>query len=209
LLPPSFDQSSRFDALIVQRLNLPDADVVWYPQAFSPADSDRLFQDLREQTAWRQERFRIYGKEINQPRLTAWYGDEGAIYTYSSITNHPLPWTPALLEIKARCETIAQADFNSVLLNYYRHGQDSMGWHQDNEPELGPQPVIASVSLGATRRFQFRHKKRRDLALISIDLAHGSLLLMQGPTQEFWKHQIPKTTQPIGARINLTFRKIF
>jgi alkylated DNA repair dioxygenase AlkB len=113
-----------------------------------------------------------------------------------------------LREIKARCEDFAQAPFNSVLLNYYRNGQDSMGWHQDNEPELGAHPVIASVSFGATRRFQLRHKKRRDLDTITLELAPGSLLLMRGTTQHYWKHQVPKTTQSIGARINLTFRFI-
>ncbi len=150
----------------------------------------------------------MFGKAIAQPRLTAWYGDEGAIYTYSNLTNRPLEWTPELLVIKARAEKTAQMNFNSVLLNYYRNGQDSMGWHQDNEPELGEQPVIASVNFGATRRFQLRHKKRKDLDTFSIDLEHGSLLVMRGTTQEFWKHQVPKTTQSVGARINLTFRLI-
>lgn len=191
-----------------QALVIPDAEVLYFPHAFSSAESDGLLSDLISNIGWRQEKIKIYGREIPQPRLSAWYGDAGAIYTYSNITNHPLPWTEALRTIKQRCEELSKAQFNSVLLNYYRDGQDSMGWHQDNEPELGAQPMIASVSFGAMRRFQFRHKKRKDLETINIDLEHGSLLLMRGTTQQFWKHQLPKTTQPIGARINLTFRFI-
>lgn len=190
------------------RIEMPDADVRYFRQCFSPAASDEFLQTLQTTIAWRQESIKLFGNEIPQPRLTAWYGDEGAIYTYSNLTNHPQPWTEQLLAIKARVEDIAQASFNAVLLNYYRNSQDSMGWHQDSEPELGPNPVIASVSFGATRRFQFRHKKRKDLDTITIALEHGSLLLMQGTTQSYWKHQLPKTTQAVGARINLTFRFI-
>jgi len=191
-----------------QQIVMPDGDVAYFPACFSPQESDHYWQALTDSIAWRQESIKLFNKEIPQPRLTAWYGDEGAIYTYSNITNHPLPWTPALLAIRQRCEEVAQASFNSVLLNYYRNGQDSMGWHQDNEPELGDHPVIASVNFGATRRFQLRHKKRKDLATITIELGSGSLLLMQGTTQTYWKHQVPKTTQSVGARINLTFRLI-
>jgi alkylated DNA repair dioxygenase AlkB len=191
-----------------QVLAMPDAEVIYFPHAFTPAESDAVLQDLQHNIEWRQEKIKLYGREIPQPRLSAWYGDEGAIYIYSNITNHPLPWTDALRTIKQRCEELSNAQFNSVLLNYYRNGQDSMGWHQDNEPELGEQPIIASVSFGATRRFQFRHKKRKDLETINIELKHGSLLLMRGTTQQFWKHQLPKTAQPVGARINLTFRFI-
>ncbi|HEX4946317.1 MAG TPA: alpha-ketoglutarate-dependent dioxygenase AlkB [Blastocatellia bacterium] len=191
-----------------EQFSLPDADISYFPQAFTNEASDLFLVRLKTEIAWRQDSIKLFSKEIPQPRLTAWYGDEGAIYTYSNLTNHPLPWTDALREIKARAEEIAQTSFNSVLLNYYRDGQDSMGWHQDNEPELGPNPIIASVNFGATRRFQFRHKKRKDLDTITIDLEHGSLLLMQGTTQNYWKHQLPKTIQPVGARINLTFRFI-
>ncbi len=191
-----------------QQLDMPDGTVTYFPGVFNRQESDHYLPTLLASIAWRQESVKLFSKEIPQPRLTAWYGDEGAIYTYSNLTNHPLLWTAELLAIKQRCEAIAQASFNSVLLNYYRHGQDSMGWHQDNEPELGENPVIASVSFGATRRFQLRHKKRKDLDTITLALEHGSLLLMQGTTQEFWKHQVPKTAQIIGARINLTFRLI-
>ncbi len=191
-----------------EALLIPDAEVSYFRSAFTRDESNRLLTDLLANVAWKQEAIQLFGKEIQQPRLTAWYGDENAIYTYSNIVNHPLPWLPDLRQIKHRCETLTGARFNSVLLNYYRDGQDSMGWHQDNEPELGDNPVIASVSLGATRRFQLRHKKRKELATISIDLMHGSMLLMRGTTQRFWKHQIPKTAQAVGARINLTFRFI-
>jgi alkylated DNA repair dioxygenase AlkB len=194
--------------MIVEQLTMPDAEVVYVRCAFTDEESDRYLDQLQSDIAWRQETIKLFAKEIPQPRLTAWYGDAGAIYTYSNITNHPLPWTEALREIKARCEAIAQTTFNSVLLNYYRDGQDSMGWHQDNEPELGAEPIIASVSFGATRHFQLRHKKRKDLETITLALEHGSLLLMQGATQSYWKHQLPKTTQSVGARINLTFRLI-
>ena len=191
-----------------QRFDMPEADITYYPACFTATESNELLRTLIETIAWRQETISLFGKAVQQPRLTAWYGDEGALYTYSNLTNHPLQWIPELLAIKQRCEEIAHASFNSVLLNYYRDGQDSMGWHQDNEPELGDHPVIVSVNFGATRRFQLRHKRRKDLATITIELEHGSLLLMQGTTQQFWKHQVPKTAQPVGARINLTFRFI-
>lgn len=193
---------------MLTQIEMPDAEVFLDQAFFSLPDSDRLFQQLSEQIAWRQEKIRLYGKEFNQPRLTAWYGDEGASYTYSNLTLHPLAWIAPLDEIRRRCNEAAGVEFNSVLLNLYRDGQDSMGWHQDNEPELGTNPVIASVSFGATRRFQFRHKKRRGLPTISLDLTHGSLLLMKGATQHHWRHQVPKTATPAGARINLTFRVI-
>jgi alkylated DNA repair dioxygenase AlkB len=194
--------------MIVERIEMLDAEVFYYRYCFSGAASDRFWHELQTNIVWRQESIQLFSKQIPQPRLTAWYGDAGAIYTYSNLTNHPSEWTPTLLALKARAEEIAQANFNSVLLNYYRDGQDSMGWHQDNEPELGAEPIIASVSFGATRRFQLRHKKRKELETITIELEHGSLLLMQGTTQSYWKHQLPKTAQPVGARINLTFRLI-
>lgn len=203
------ESSCSENRVVFRRIEMPDAEVWLCSDFFQRAESDRLFQELFESVAWRQEKIRLYGREIAQPRLTAWYGDAGAIYTYSHLTNHPLPWLPALLEIRQRVESAAEASFNSVLLNLYRDGQDSMGWHQDNEPELGDHPVIASVSFGAIRSFQFRHKKRKELSLISLDLTHGSLLLMKGATQRYWRHQVPKSSTETGARINLTFRMIY
>jgi alkylated DNA repair dioxygenase AlkB len=205
-------QPSLYPALIqpqVEHLALPDAEVILYETFFAPAESEQLFAQLLATTQWEQSHLKIYGKEIAEPRLTAWYGDEGKSYTYSGITRQPLPWTPALAQIKERVESIAQTTFNSVLLNLYRDGRDSIGWHQDKEPELGQNPVIASVSFGATRRFRLRHKRRKDVPLVELDLTHGSLLLMRGTTQHYWQHQIPKTAKPVGPRINLTFRVIF
>jgi alkylated DNA repair dioxygenase AlkB len=192
-----------------EALALPDGEVILYEAFFTPAESEQLFTQLLATTQWAQSHLKIYGKEIAEPRLTAWYGDAGKSYTYSGITRQPLAWTPALSQIKERVESVAQSTFNSVLLNLYRDGRDSIGWHQDNEPELGQNPVIASVSFGATRRFRLRHKRRKDLPLVELDLTQGSLLIMRGTTQHFWQHQIPKTAELVGPRINLTFRMIF
>ncbi|MGH9839117.1 MAG: alpha-ketoglutarate-dependent dioxygenase AlkB family protein [Blastocatellia bacterium] len=193
----------------VEPFALPDAEVTLNHQIFTPAESDCFFAELLSHTSWSQGEIKLYGKLYREPRLTAWYGDEGKSYSYSGITLHPLPWTPLLAEIKDRVDEAAQTTFNSVLLNLYRDGRDSNSWHQDNEPELGRNPAIASVSFGATRRFQMRHKFRKELPKVEMDLEHGSLLLMTGPTQHFWQHQIPKTARPIEPRINLTFRVIY
>jgi alkylated DNA repair dioxygenase AlkB len=145
-----------------QILDIPEAEVSLYPAFFSAPEADRLLQELRDTTAWRQETIKLYGKTIEVPRLTAWYCDEGTSYIYSGIKNVPLPWTPVLREIKQAVEPPAGVVFNSVLLNRYRTGQDSVSWHADDEPEFGDQPVIASVSFGGTRTFQFKHKKRKE-----------------------------------------------
>lgn len=197
-----------FDDTTSESFALPDADLVLYPQFFSQAESDALFAELRRVTPWSQGYITLYGQRHAEPRLTAWYGDAGKRYSYSGLTLEPLPWTPFLLNLKARVEVAAQTEFNSVLLNLYRSGRDSNGWHQDNEPELGHNPVIASVSLGAVRRFQLRHKFKKELPKVELDLPHGSLLVMAGPTQHYWQHQIPKTARPVAERINLTFRVI-
>jgi alkylated DNA repair dioxygenase AlkB len=186
---------------------MPDAEVIFYREFFTLAESDALFEELSSQIEWKQERIWFLGGERLLPRLTAWYGDAGKSYTYSNLTLHPLPWTPALLRMKERVESVAGVQFNSVLLNLYRDGRDSVSWHSDDEPELGQNPVIASVSFGAARRFQFKHKRKPELRQ-TVDLTHGSLLLMRGATQHYWKHQIPKTTRPVDPRINLTFRVI-
>lgn len=190
-----------------ERLAVPDGEGVLYRRAFTPAERAHLFAVLREETAWRQQVITVYGRAIASPRLSAWHGDPEAVYGYSGLRLEPAPWTPTLRIVRERVEALAATRFNSVLLNLYRDGQDSMGWHSDDEPELGTNPVIASVSLGATRTFQFKHKQNPDLKL-SLDLTHGSLLLMRGGTQHFWKHQVPKTKKPLGPRINLTFRVI-
>ena len=191
-----------------QTLPMSDAEVSLYRDIFSPDESTTLFQELVDTIHWQQESIRFGGKAVPLPRLTAWYGDEGKSYRYSGITVNPLPWIPLLLSIETRLEAVSPVTFNSVLLNYYRGERDSVSWHSDDEPELGINPVIASVSFGATRKFQFKHKTNPDLRT-AVDLTPGSLLLMAGATQHHWKHQIPKTTTPVGARINLTFRVIY
>jgi alkylated DNA repair dioxygenase AlkB len=175
---------------------------------FNQSESDRFFSELLNNINWQQDKIKIFGKEVDLPRLTAWYGDEGKSYTYSGITMNPEPWTPTLLTIKKRIEKIVKVNFNSVLINLYRNGQDYVSWHSDDEKELGKNPTIASVSFGATRRFLLRHKSNKNLETVDLSLNHGSLLIMKGSTQHFWKHQVPKTSKVKTERINLTFRVI-
>lgn len=201
------DQSSPNHLSHQENLNLPEADVVFFPHFFTLEEGSELFLKLTQEITWEQRQISFFGQLVNQPRLVAWYGDPDAVYTYSNTTFEPLPWLPLLTEIKSRIEPFAGVTFNSVLCNLYRDGSDSMGLHSDDEPELRAVPVIASVSFGATRTLHFRHKKRKDLKH-SLDLTHGSLLLMQGSTQQFWKHGVPKTSKPVGPRINLTFRVV-
>ncbi len=166
------------------------------------------FDELKESILWKHEEIKIYGRWVLQPRLTAWYGDEGTDYVYSGLKNTPNTWNEILLGLKAKLETITGISFNSVLLNYYRDGQDSMGWHQDNEKELGNNATIVSLSFGESREFQLRHRFDKQIPKVKCMLENGSLLIMSGATQQFWQHQIPKTKKQIGERINLTFRKI-
>jgi alkylated DNA repair dioxygenase AlkB len=189
-----------------ERLFMPDAEVVLHRLVFSYAEQNKLFQSLLKNVLWKQHVVTVYGRSINAPRLSAWYGDPGAVYRYSGLCLTPMPWTSTLLKIKPIVENLAAARFNSALLNLYRDGRDSVGWHSDAEPELGRHPVIASVSLGAERRFTLQHKKTH--RQISVDLEPGSVLLMSGPTQHYWRHQLPKTRRAVAARINITFRII-
>jgi alkylated DNA repair dioxygenase AlkB len=190
----------------IERLPLPDADLSFWRQMDLGRPCDSLLQELIESTDWRQEEITVYGKSYLQPRLSAWHGDLS--YSYSGIRLEPLPWTPILLDLKARVEALTGNEFNSVLLNYYRDQNDSMGMHSDDERELGPQPAIASLSLGDERRFLLKHKNRKDLKTVKLALHSGSLLLMRGDTQQYWRHGINKETRPCGPRINLTFRAI-
>ncbi|UPL49219.1 alpha-ketoglutarate-dependent dioxygenase AlkB family protein [Hymenobacter sublimis] len=189
---------------------LPAADLLFDPAFLPLAQANALLTELTNTTPWRHETIRLFGREVLQPRLTAWHGDPGAAYQYSGLQLQPQPWSPALRNLRQRVEAAAGASFNSVLLNLYRTGQDSMGWHADDEPELGPEPVIASVTLGATRTFRLkpRHPQHTPHAPLSIPLTSGSLLLMRGPTQQHWLHALPKTTRPVGPRLNLTFRQV-
>lgn len=188
-------------------LALPDADIVLYPSLLPQPECDCLFAELTQTVDWRHDSIAIYGRSLLQPRLTAWYGDLGKSYTYSGITMQPAPWTPTLLDLKTKVDAVAGIAFNSVLLNLYRNGNDSMGWHSDDEPELGVNPVIGSFSLGGTRRFLLRHRFEKGLKH-ELELASGSFLLMQGRTQHYWQHQVPKTKRLVLPRINLTFRVI-
>ncbi len=174
---------------------------------FPPEESTRIMVSLVNGISWKQEPITIMGRQVMQPRLTAWYGDADKSYTYSGTTMQPLPWTEELLYIRSRIEPLAGVRFTSALLNYYRDGNDSMGWHRDNEKSLGPQPVIGSVSFGAARYFHFKHTKNKDLRVKTV-LTDGSFLLMAGDTQEHWYHSVPKTARVTAARINITFRTI-
>jgi len=188
-------------------LNLPDAEIIYYPHFFDKKEADTIFDQLTTEIPWQQDEIRVFGKVHPQPRLTALFGNEGKSYSYSNIKMQPHPWNPLLQKIKSQVESVSDIKFTTVLLNLYRDGKDSNGWHADNEKELGTNPIIASVSFGAERIFQLKHNTISNLKQ-NILLEHGSLLLMKGTTQHFWKHQIPKTSKPIGSRINLTFRII-
>jgi alkylated DNA repair dioxygenase AlkB len=188
-------------------LDLSDAEVIYYPHFFDKEEADSIYAELINEIPWQQDEITVYGKKHLQPRLTALYGNEGKPYSYSNIKMQPHPWNLLLQKIKSKVESVSDVNFTTVLLNYYRDGKDSNGWHADNEKELGTNPIIASISFGAERTFQLKHNSNKDLKK-SIVLEHGSLLLMKGTTQHFWKHQIPKTAKPVGPRINLTFRVI-
>jgi alkylated DNA repair dioxygenase AlkB len=190
-----------------RHLDLADAEVSLLPAAFEEPEATGLFGELRRGIEWRQEEVTIFGRRHAVPRLVAWHGDPGARYTYSGTPHEPLPWTPALGRIRERVQELTSREFNAVLLNLYRDGRDGMGWHADDEVELGPDPAIASVSLGAVRRFCLRHRRQKGLR-VELSLPHGSLLMMAGTTQRHWLHAVPKTALPVGERINLTFRRI-
>ena len=196
---------SQYDNTPIQ-LDMPDADLKYYPNFIPPEQTNAIMNSLQESLDWRQEQITLYGKTFDVPRLQAWYGDEQAGYQYSNLTMHPLPWDPILLELKQKCEKASNSHFNSVLANFYRHGQDGMGRHADNEPELGQQPVIASVSFGAERNLDFYHIQSKHKT--RVPLADGSLLVMRGTTQSCWQHAMAKSKKHLEPRINLTFRYI-
>ncbi len=202
-------QSDLFENVLGEDvITLPMQDAkVWYRDHFIvPIEADQLFDELRQTLQWRQDHIKMYGKAVKIPRLQAWYGDKSSTYQYSGLTLQPLPWTACLLNLKARCEAACNTPFNSVLANYYRDGQDSMGMHADDEPELGDNPVIASLTFGAVRDFDFKHRQTHQK--MTIKLHHGSLLVMSGTTQKYWHHGIAKRASALGGRINLTFRNI-
>jgi len=204
-----FDDTALFSSGSSRKeFQLPDARVSLIEGFFEKKEADRLYKALLKDTNWKQDEITVYNKRHLTPRLTAWYGDPDNTYTFSGTKWHPHPWTEDLIYIRNKVDQAAGVSFNSVLLNLYRNGRDSVGWHRDDEKEFGDNPVIASVSLGETRPFQLRHKYRKELDKLEIPLTHGSYLLMAGSTQHFWEHQIPKTAREIGPRINLTFRII-
>lgn len=186
----------------------PDAaDLVLVRDWLEPGPADVLADGLSRVLPWQVHRVRLFGREVDSPRLSCWMGDPGAVYRYSGVRHEPHPWAEALLPIRDRLVRETGVAFNSALANLYRDGRDCMGWHSDDEPELGVQPVIASLSLGATRRFVLKHRRDPGRKL-AFDLAHGSLLVMRGDTQGDYRHALPRTSKPVGPRINLTFRRI-
>ena len=193
----------------LELLDIPDAEIYYAPGVDLGAAPDLILKELIEHIPWRSEVINLWGKEYQQPRLAAWFGDADACYTYSGLSLEPLRWTDLLSTIRTRVEALAETSFNSVLLNYYRDHRDSMGMHSDDEPELGRNPIIASVSLGEQRTLVLKHKLKKELKPIHLPLDSGSVLLMKGATQHHWKHGINKLSRPCGARVNLTFRRIF
>ncbi len=180
-----------------------DGEAYLYPDVVP--DPDAVLERLLADVAWRQETAHIMGRDVALPRLTAWYGERG--YRYSGIDNPPQPWLPDLRTLRDLAERLSGHSFNAVLLNLYRCGRDSVAWHRDAEPALGCDPVVASVSLGAARRFAMRHLEDRGLR-VTLDLPHGSLLVMGPGSQRHWQHALPKTARAVGARLNLTYRSI-
>lgn len=193
-----------FPTSLLSTIAVADGELAFLPQLALSMPNDEVLARLIAETEWRSDSITLWGKQFLQPRLTAWHGDKA--YRYSGLQLSPRPFTPLQQDILRAVETVTGHTFNSVLLNYYRDGRDSMGMHSDDEPELGPAPVIASVSFGAERIFLLRHK--RSGARLRLPLTDGSLLLMGGSLQRNWSHGINKTTKPSGPRVNLTFRLI-
>lgn len=187
-------------------LSLPDARVRLLPGFLPPAEADALFAALHAEIPWRQDHIRMFGKTNPVPRLHQWFGAPEHGYTWSGIAMTPAPWTPTLDALRARVALAAQAPFNTALANLYRNGQDSVAWHADDEPELGPDPIIASVSLGAERTFLLRHRVDPAWANVAFRLPHGSLLVMSDGSQRHWRHALPRRAGVADPRINLTFR---
>lgn len=176
---------------------------------YSSADAYQLFQQLLDTVAWQQLPISVYGKVWPEPRLTAWVGDGDAVYSYSGQARRPVAWYEPLATLRDQISEVAGVPFNAVLVNQYQDGGHGVGWHSDDEPELGESPTIASLSLGATRRFRVRHKTDKSIVPRSFDLKAGQLLIMDGDSQRDWQHAVPKVKSAVGPRINLTFRQVF
>lgn len=188
-------------------IKLPNAELVYIKNFLGSERANHYFQSFRTSIQWQQDNITIFGKTYEQPRLTALFADKNKPYSYSGITMHPKPFTKELLHLKSEIEQEIQHRFTSVLLNLYRDGNDSNGWHADNEKELGNNPIIASLSLGEVRPFHFKHRQLKN-ERHQLKLHHGSLLVMKGEMQHYWLHHIAKTKKHIGERINLTFRTL-
>ncbi|MBY4676665.1 alpha-ketoglutarate-dependent dioxygenase AlkB [Marinobacterium sp. CAU 1594] len=194
--------------MTIQTIELPGGKLTYYPEFLATEQADRLLDQLAAGVAWRQDRIRLFGKEHPIPRLQAFQGEPGLSYRYSNLCLQSSPWHPALPPLLDRLAQLCGQRFNCVLLNLYRDGQDSMGWHSDDESELGANPRIASLSLGASRRFLLRHRKHTELDKQELLLEHGSLLLMEGALQHNWQHSLPRSRRVGQCRVNLTFRHI-
>jgi alkylated DNA repair dioxygenase AlkB len=193
--------------MAMTELQLPDAELEFDPHWLSPQEADELMVALLDAVPWEIHRIRLFGREVDSPRLSCWIGDPQAHYRYSGTLFAPRPWPACLQPVRERLSRQLDVAFNSVLASRYRSGGDAMGWHSDNEPELGPQPVICSLSLGATRRFKLK-SRAPDGPGMNLDLPHGSLLVMRGDTQTHYRHALPRTARAVGERVNLTFRRI-
>jgi alkylated DNA repair dioxygenase AlkB len=193
----------------MRRIELRDgAHLELHEHWLTPHEADQALATLRTEVDFQARTIRLFGREVLQPRLVSWVGDSDAAYTYSGVRHLPLPWSPTLAALRDRLRAELGLPFNSVLCNLYRDGADSMGMHSDSEPELGHDPVVASVSLGAERKLLLRHRDGPTHEKLDLLLPHGSLLVMAGRTQHVYRHGIPKLRAPIGARINLTFRVV-
>jgi alkylated DNA repair dioxygenase AlkB len=196
-----------FDGLKVLSYPITNGELTYFSNAFNSLEADNFLKLIIDETEWKQPSLKIFGRKIKQPRLSALYADNKIPYTYSKFTHYGLPWKSNILKVKEKVQKITDLFFNSALVNYYRDGQDSMGWHSDNEPELGKAPIVASVSFGEARKFNLKHRSDKNLKE-SILLDHGSILLMSGDIQNNWLHQISKSKKSMGPRINITFRTI-
>jgi alkylated DNA repair dioxygenase AlkB len=191
---------------IIGELLPSDGSAVLVPDFLSESEADEFFLNLHSETPWEQNSIKLFGKEIAEPRLSTWHAAADLPYRYSGVPRSPHPWNEPLTALRTACEAHTSHTFNGALLNLYRTGQDAMGWHSDDEAVNGPNPVIASISLGAERRFDFRHKQTREM--VSVVLPHGSLIVMSGACQTYWLHRIAKTTRQLQPRINVTFRRL-
>ncbi len=201
-------QTDFFSESIAESIaNLPQATLVYIPDFLSKEEANAYYNEIQNTLPWRQETIKVYGKDVVSPRLQSWHGDRSTPYQYSNIKMQPNAWVSCLSELKSRCEEAVDAKYNSVLVNYYRDGNDAMGWHADDESELGVDPTIASLTLGCERTFSFKHIKTKQR--IDIPLANGSLLIMTGTTQRYWQHALPRRKRITQGRINLTFRYIY